>query len=728
MTHSPVPGAQAVLRLSGGGAWPLLRQDSLAGMALDDQRGLLGLQSLPGLARQVELTAPGPITGLAIAPDGDIFFAADNRVWRVDCAGAVSRLAGRAEPGAEPGQFAGTGGLVLGRAGTVVAVDAGNHRLQVIGREDGRLRAIVGQGDALGIPIAGKEAGRFDSPGAAAVDTSGAMYIVDRGNGRVQQFGPNLLIAPAFWELLGGAGTLDPVSVAAVPGAHGERLFIADMAAERLVVCDAAGALDETEMLRWAHLAMTVTALCGDESTLYLGAADGRVHVFAREGRANGVLGPFGPGPVTALAIDPGGGLVVACAGSASLHILEQHRAFPRRGNFLLGPIDAGSAACWQRVTVEVDREGGDTYFQLFSLSSDALDGQTAATAPSHPAAAAAGAASEPTPGKAVSLDRWRAAPAGATDFLALNAPGRYFWLAGIIEGDGLSTLSLREAAVTFDGESWLRQLPPAYQRGTDTDPFAERLLLLLQGEFGDLSAAIDDLPSLFNPAAAPDAGNPADWLDWLGGWVDATLVEGWTEATRRAVVAEAFRSHARRGTAEHLRALLERYAGGPVTISEPAARAALWALGEHSVLGADTMLAVAHAEGAVVGTTATLGQSHLIAEDEYGAPLFAETAHHFCVSTLAPGDPGTLALLREVIEREKPAHTTFDLCAIGADLRVGFQARIGIDAIVAGPPQPLVMGGPGLLGFGTALPGLPPGRPPAVGVSTRLSGAIPIT
>jgi hypothetical protein len=38
------------------------------------------------------------------------------------------------------------------------------------------------------------------------------------------------------------------------------------------------------------------------------------------------------------------------------------------------------------------------------------------------------------------------------------------------------------------------------------------------------------------------------------------------------------------------------------------------------------------------------------------------------------------------VIEAEKPAHTTYHLCLLEAAMRVGAQARLGIDAIVAGP------------------------------------------
>jgi hypothetical protein len=57
-----------------------------------------------------------------------------------------------------------------------------------------------------------------------------------------------------------------------------------------------------------------------------------------------------------------------------------------------------------------------------------------------------------------------------------------------------------------------------------------------------------------------------------------------------------------------------------------------------------------------------------------------------------------------QVVEREKPAHTTYHLCSIGAAMRVGFQARLGIDTIVAGATPDLVTDSGQRLGVETAL------------------------
>jgi hypothetical protein len=42
---------------------------------------------------------------------------------------------------------------------------------------------------------------------------------------------------------------------------------------------------------------------------------------------------------------------------------------------------------------------------------------------------------------------------------------------------------------------------------------------------------------------------------------------------------------------------------------------------------------------------------------------------------------------LRQLIEREKPAHTRSEVCVVEPLMRAGIQARIGIDSIVAQTP-----------------------------------------
>jgi len=84
-------------------------------------------------------------------------------------------------------------------------------------------------------------------------------------------------------------------------------------------------------------------------------------------------------------------------------------------------------------------------------------------------------------------------------------------------------------------------------------------------------------------------------------------------------------------------------------------------------------------------------GESGPQPESAFGESLFGEYAHLFTV--IAPAgscrDAAHRAALRDAIDAEKPAHTDYHLCFVEPRMRVGFQARLGIDAIVAGGPPP---------------------------------------
>ena len=66
--------------------------------------------------------------------------------------------------------------------------------------------------------------------------------------------------------------------------------------------------------------------------------------------------------------------------------------------------------------------------------------------------------------------------------------------------------------------------------------------------------------------------------------------------------------------------------------------------------------------------------------------------------------DPRLLDELRRIVDREKPAHTDYRVQVVAPEMRVGFQARIGIDAIVGGEPPALALDA-SRLGIDTRLP-----------------------
>lgn len=364
------------------------------------------------------------------------------------------------------------------------------------------------------------------------------------------------------------------------------------------------------------------------------------------------------------LGIEPDGALALARMADDS---------FASRGVFRGGPFEAlAGPTPWYRLQVHADPLPEATHVQLFTFAAD--DG----AAPFDPTA------SEPfaDPG-------WRRAPRDVLDILILNQPARHLWVGGVFYSDGQTSPVVHQMRVDYGRDTYLKFLPAIYGKSESQRDFVERFLSLHESVLGGLEGAIADLPRLFDPFATPNGEFPS-WLSWLAGWLAFDLSEAWSEVKTRQYLAEAFHLYGQRGTVEGLRRYLKLYAGVEARIEEPGLQAALWSLGETSTLGFTTMLAPAHLQGAVVGTSATLDQSHVTRGDDFSAALFEDVAHRFCVQVYCAEltRPGALEDVRAVIEREKPAHTTYHLCVIEPRMRVGAQAQVGIDAIVAqGPP-----------------------------------------
>ncbi len=94
--------------------------------------------------------------------------------------------------------------------------------------------------------------------------------------------------------------------------------------------------------------------------------------------------------------------------------------------------------------------------------------------------------------------------------------------------------------------------------------------------------------------------------------------------------------------------------------------------------------------QGFDVGS-AVVGEVGPQAPGDFGQGHFRDTAHLFTVLVPPTCECGTQRhqRLRDAIDAEKPAHTDYHLCFLKPRLRVGFQARLGIDAIVGNGPPP---------------------------------------
>ncbi len=107
--------------------------------------------------------------------------------------------------------------------------------------------------------------------------------------------------------------------------------------------------------------------------------------------------------------------------------------------------------------------------------------------------------------------------------------------------------------------------LPGVYQE----DAFTQRLTQAFDDVVAPVYETLDNLAAYVDPWLAP-----ADYLDWLGGWVGAVIDETWDEGRRRAAIARAAELYRSRGTAMGLAAQVELVTGGTVEIVENGATA----------------------------------------------------------------------------------------------------------------------------------------------------------
>ncbi len=679
--------------------WHGLEQRSDGALQLDALPHWVG--DLP--AELATLTAPRLPSGVVVDTDGTIYFSDPKgaRVWQIDaCDGQPAIILGLGGEGDWPAQFRGPRGLLIHPTRhTLFVADSGNHRVQVFDLRTRQLVDIWGQADRSGEPRPGSAPGIFNTPIDLAADPAGNVYVVDYRNRRVQKFDERGHVIPAFWTTARRQLAIWRPSAVAVATIEGQlSICVFDRKSQRVVVLDPDGHVRHTVNLfkTLRHplgLAVTNTAIyIGDNYPRRLlkfkldGAFAGEAHNYA--------------GPIAAIAVAPTGDVLVhPGAHHLPLRLLSSG-AFARHGFLWGGPFDNPSNRVdpWHRSKALIEPLPPDAHVQLFVRSS---------LNPNNPPVDLT--ALEPFP-----ATHWQSLPLDAAECVFAGAPRDKVWLGLVFSSEGQSSAVLPQLQLDFDHQSYLPHLPGVYREDATARQSVLRVLSLVEGLYDEAEDQIAALPQLFDPQTAP-----LDALPWLAGWLAIDFDERWPEAKKRQAIAQAFELHTWRGTPEGLRRALRFYTGVEAHIEEPITQATWWSLtpaeGANvnevgtSLLGFTTRLAPAEAQGAVVGTTAILDQSQLTTDEEFGAPLFADVAHQFTVSVYrGTGFTGaTLDAVRTVLDREKPAHTLYQLCTIEPAMSVGWQARLGIDSIVAGTSPPTRLGN----AADVALGGEPPGH-----------------
>lgn len=593
-------------------------------------------------------------------------------------------------------------------------------------------------------------------PWSLAPDGRGGVLVADVGRREVLAFDAFARAVPGPWAEMaaGSPAPTRPGGVATAGNGDGATIHVLDLDAPRVISYHVDGSVRGSfgkKLLR-RPIAIAATA-----DAVFVADADlGRVVVFRPDGEHIGELDGY-RGPVAGLAARADGELLIHPGVPFAPLACAPDGAWSCDGWAWGGPFSnpGALARAWHLVTAIGDVPTG-AHLQLFAYATGAEGPEPdATTAPPWSAGSTELAATLADNRHADR--RWFAVPTDATAAVvpALKRPPddglppsgasgaatrlSCLWLGVALTSDGSATPTLDQLRVDFDVETGLGNLPAIYSEQGPSSRFLARYLALAGTGFSDVERRIDALPARFDPAVAP-ATALAPLACWLGLDVDGE----WSEAELRIAIAEAFGAYGRRGTVAGLREAVRRYARADVHVQEPLANSGWWVLGEDSVatdqataldgrrddvglplLGFTTMLAAVEPQGAVLDTTAIVDRSQLLPADEFDTGLFSNLADRFSALVYrgARYSPERLSEIRAVIDREKPAGTVYDLCVVDPALRVGYQARLGIDTVVAGDAPPSALGEPtaGGIVLGGDLP-IGVGDGMEVGRSTRLT------
>jgi phage tail-like protein len=226
---------------------------------------------------------------------------------------------------------------------------------------------------------------------------------------------------------------------------------------------------------------------------------------------------------------------------------------------------------------------------------------------------------------------------------------------------------------------SYLDSLPAIFRESSEDDPeFLGRFLLAFEhvltgvGE-ADRPGLEETLDGIADPATgelrlagvyryfepgpkAPEEQRaPAEFLEWLSGWVALTLRADLDELRQRDFIARAASLYRLRGTKRGLEEILRIYTRLGVSVEELQGRmqVAVSRLGKDSFLGG-------------------------------GAPHFFRV-----IVRLATTSPAEISyqrqVVRAIVDAEKPAHTHYVLEVETPSLQIGVHSTVGVDTLLRG-------------------------------------------
>ncbi len=331
----------------------------------------------------------------------------------------------------------------------------------------------------------------------------------------------------------------------------------------------------------------------------------------------------------------------------------------------LRSPLDSGIPRCnWHRVRIELDLP--------------ARTGLTVSLATAEDASAD------------IADEDWQhVGDASAIhDFLLDQPPGRYLHLRFLLRGDGFATPKIRRVRIDFPRSTSATRLPGVYREDPVAADFLDRFIATYDASIEDLDRIIARFPALLDPKE----GAPAEALAWIGTFLDIVLDPSWSEATRRAILAEAPELYRRRGTCWAVSRAIELTTGVVPAIQELGGGATFarlaktrdergFTIGQARLFGAAKTRFWLGASG--------LGRAPLRSYGDPDRDYAAATGWRVLVQVPRFGDADAVTRLRKLIDAQKPAHVVTRLRVGGELALLGIDSAVGIDTRLGGLQLP---------------------------------------
>jgi tripartite motif-containing protein 71 len=300
-------------------------------------------------------TGPGQFSSIAevdVDADGNVWVAdaEADRVQLFNSAGEHIASFGAPGTGAQQFRFEAWAGIASDGQGRVWIVDAGNDRL-------GRWVAapFTGFFRSAGMGGTGSADGQLKSPADVAADPEGNLWVLDRGNGRVQRFGSDGQFLAKFGTPGGEEGQLNSPSALALDAA-GNVLLAENHRVQKFSASGQFlgrfGWLGVEPGQFWLPNGIAV----GADGSVWVSDAN-FVQRFTAGGQFIERVGTSGPGQISqpqSLDVDAVGNVFVADAGNDRISVFDQEGDYLRQ----FGSAGSGPGQFQSPTEVEVDSDG----------------------------------------------------------------------------------------------------------------------------------------------------------------------------------------------------------------------------------------------------------------------------------------------------------------------------------------------------------------------------------